>query len=383
MADLPIVSLDRRSAKAISVLLVLRGLALSSAFLFRQHNGIVCSRDRAPRSRITDDRRRNPRTTGVLDVAIDPLETLAAPGTTGAAAEDSSAGGETNTADGDDTEKKKNTLTFRSSFERQSDPLAELPPDTNLQEFLLHADHILSAGKSMHSKLVPHDTRLLEEWAVACDRVGACPPDPGKGLIMSVRTAGISIPGLSVEWSALIGTNLVHKGQQKQYPELEFVLIKDESKVSSGAKPIVWIYNKLTEHQRNNSSGGKKKQRSNNFDTKLYTRLGFQTDDGTKHESSLPPSSSLRIRCIGTMEMKFRIPAMLGKLVFSSSDPEAQKAKAELKMSNLITRQIEKDTEKNVRRWEENLREWVRGADERGEENAPSVDEAPSSLRSR
>merc|ERR1712238_637210 len=82
--------------------------------------------------------------------------------------------------------------------------------------------------------------------------------DVQKGFIVSVRTAGISIPGLTVEWSALIGTNLVEiqnknnnynnqQPQQLHYPELELVLIKDESKVSGGAKPVVWIYNKLTQ----------------------------------------------------------------------------------------------------------------------------------------
>jgi len=272
----------------------------------------------------------------------------------------------------DNNNEPKHILTFQSTFKRQSNPFVQLAPNIKLDEFLLNTDHLLNAGKSMHSKIVPKTTELLEEWTIACDRVGACPPNLDHGIIMAVRTAGISIPGLSVEWSAFIGTNLVYQSRrnhnQQQYPELEFVLIKDESKVSSGAKPIVWIYNRLTRN-RNNAPKIRHKRRSSNIDTKLFTRLGFYKE----RSSSLTCSSediehgmdeSLVIRCAGTMEMKFRIPSMLGKLIFSS-DGEAQKAEAERKMSNLITRQIEKDTEENVLRWEENFRAWMHGPNER------------------
>lgn len=267
----------------------------------------------------------------------------------------------------DDDNDKKNILTFQSSFQRQSNPLPQLSPNIPIDDFLLHSDHLLSAGKSMHSKIVPTTSELFEEWTIACDRVGACPPNLDRGVTMSVRTAGISIPGLTVEWSALIGTNLVHRRQphyqeqQQQHPELEFVLIKDESKVSSGAKPIVWIYNKLTQSRSNKN----KRQKTSNVDTKLFARFGFYetpstaTEDcNSQDDEDDDKSTGMVIRCSGIMEMNFRIPSMLGKLIFSSGG-DAQKAQAERKMSNLITRQIEKDTEKHVDNWEANFLSWI------------------------
>ncbi len=257
-----------------------------------------------------------------------------------------------------DVKNSKHILTFHSSFTRQSKASVYLSPDINLDEFFLHTDHLLSAGKSVHSTIVSKTSELVEEWTIACDNVGACLPNNDHGVIMSVRTAGISVPGLSVEWSALIGTNLVHRNQN---PELEFVLIKDETK-ASGAKPILWIYNKLTRNG-SKSQKSKRKRGSNKMDTKLFTRLGFYKENSASAATHNEQKESYVIRCEGIMEMKYRIPSMLGKLIFSSN-AEEQKQKAERNVSNLITRQIEKDTEKNVMRWEENFRAWTNKADD-------------------
>ena len=136
-------------------------------------------------------------------------------------------------------------------------------------------------------------------------------------------------------------------------------MIKDETK-ASGAKPIIWIYNKLTR----NKTKSKSKHRSSNMETKLFTRLGFYEEESesaasnSRQDIDNGKNDSFVIRCDGIMEMKFRIPSMLGKLTFSSNGEE-QKAKAERKVSNLISRQIEKDAEQNVMRWEENFRAWT------------------------
>mmetsp|Transcript_2626 Transcript_2626/g.6164 ORF Transcript_2626/g.6164 Transcript_2626/m.6164 type:complete len:359 (-) Transcript_2626:31-1107(-) len=264
----------------------------------------------------------------------------------------------------------KNTLTFQSSFQRQSNALTGLSDDATLDDFFLHHDHLLDAGASVRSKIVPTTPDLLDDWRKACDQVGACPPSADESVIMSVRTAGISIPGLTVEWSALIGTTLVRRRpttgrgdqyRQQHYPELEFVMIRDENKVSSGAKPIVWIFNKL------NRGTSKRKRRQGPMDTTLFTRLGVYKDDDA--DADADDTDSLVLRCTGTMEMKFRIPSIVTNLVFTS-EADSQKAHAERKISNLITRQIEKDTEQNVSRWEENLRSWIASADERsGDKN--------------
>lgn len=245
----------------------------------------------------------------------------------------------------DDTSKTKNTLTFRSSFETQSSPQAPLSPGASLEEFLLHPDYLTNAMKSVQSKIVPTTTDLLEDWNEACRAVGASLPSAETGVVLSVRTAGISIPGLSVEWSALIGTNL------NAAKELEFVLIKDENKVSSGARPIVWIFHKLSQ-----SRGKTKKKAGSNMDTTLFTRLEFSNDD---------ESESLLIRCQGTMEMNFRIPTFVAKLVFSSPGAAgAEISNVEQKISNLVTKQIEKDMGETVLQWEENYRSWRSDTDQ-------------------
>lgn len=260
-----------------------------------------------------------------------------------------------------DSDDSKHILTFQSSFQRQANSAVQLPQNIQLDNFFLNTDHLLSAGKSVHSKIVPKTSELLEEWAIACDRVGACPPNTDKGVITSVQTAGISIPGLKVEWSAIIGTNLVygnHFDRYHQHPELEFVLIKDETK-ASGAKPILWIYNKLT--RKGSQSQHKGERRSSKMDTKLFTRLGFYKEDQSSSAATncSQDNDTFVIRCDGMMEMKFQIPSMIGKLAFSSSKSGTQKAKAERNISHLITRQIEKDADQNIQRWEENFKTWT------------------------
>ncbi len=272
-----------------------------------------------------------------------------------------------------DSDESKHILTFQSSFQRQAKSSVQLSPDIELDKFFLNTDHLLSAGKSVHSKIVPKTSELLNEWAIACGQVGACPPNTDKGVITSVRTAGITIPGLKVEWSAIIGTNLVYGNQYypdryHQHPELEFVLIKDETK-ASGAKPMLWIYNKLTRN-RSQSQKEKGKRRSSKMDTKLFTRLGFYKEEEPPSAASNSSkdivhgkNDSFMIRCDGTMEMKFRMPSMIGKLAFSSSKSGNQKAKAERNISHLITRQIEKDADQNIQRWEENFKTWSQEQD--------------------
>ena len=127
---------------------------------------------------------------------------------------------------------------------------------------------------------------------------------------------------------------------------------------------MLWIYNKLT---RNKSQSQKEsgKRRSSEMDTKLYTRLGFYKEEASSAASNSSKdivngkNDSYVIRCDGMMDMKFRMPSMIGKLAFSASKSGTQKAKAERNISHLITRQIEKDADQNIQRWEENFKTWT------------------------
>ena len=135
--------------------------------------------------------------------------------------------------DDDDDGDDDNVLTFRSSFSSRSGPVvvpegilgggSRRRQREKLGEFLLDPDHLLAAGSSVDTRIIlpaengdrgggdhgDHDDGLLRDWAEACERGGASPPDPDRSRILAVTTAGITLPGLSVRWSALMGTTLV------------------------------------------------------------------------------------------------------------------------------------------------------------------------------
>ncbi len=252
----------------------------------------------------------------------------------------------TNTTDVEDVHLNDTTaftndyvLTLRSQFETESQalPVCDLP----LKEFFERPEHI-SFGKSLPSRIIPPTPELMEQWAAACHRVGASLPSPDNDnsldVILSVRTAGISFPGLKLEWSALIGVRLMDKLDTDSLPELEFVLIRDETN-ANGAKPLVWFYNKMNKGTKNQSAAAATEARKTNF----LTRFGF-------HRSQ---EDTIIFRCTGSMEMTFRVPSAARRLV----GPD--KAKTEKRVSELISRQIEKDIIQSVDHWEENFRLWA------------------------
>ena len=293
-----------------------------------------------------------------------------------------------------------NILTFRSSFQAQSDILPCLPTTkdgrTIDETFLFDPTNLLvtnSTTGTVKMTIVPTITEeLYEDWRKAAQRVGASVPvsSPlpqqegrrrGGGRhhrILSVTTTGISIPGLTVEWNALIGTNIVYPHSSTTntttathtkrpavscYPEMEFVLIRDDSTVSSGSKPLAWIFQKLT---RSSSNRNHKRR------TQLFTRMGFyqqQQPHADEQNRNVEEKEGLVIRSIGTIQMEYAIPSVISKLLFFSSSVSSgdhdhhhlheeergiltNKVRAEHKISTLIGKQIEQDTEHTVQHWQ-------------------------------
>lgn len=294
-----------------------------------------------------------------------------------------------------------NILTFRSSFQAQSDLLPYLPPTkdgrTIDETFLFDPTNLLvtnSTTGTVKMTIVPTITEeLYEDWRKAAQRVGASVPASsplsqqegrrcGGGRhhrILSVTTTGISIPGLTVEWNALIGTNIVYPHSSSTttttnqttrpavscYPEMEFVLIRDDSTVSSGSKPLAWIFQKLT---RSSSNSNHKRR------TQLFTRMGFyqqqqqhQQSHADEQNRNVEEKEGLVIRSIGTIQMEYAIPSVISKLLFFSSSVTSDdhdhlheeerglltnKVRAEHKISTLIGKQIEQDTEHTVQHWQ-------------------------------
>tara|TARA_B110001450_G_C17572477_1_gene461371 strand:+ start:53 stop:538 length:486 start_codon:yes stop_codon:yes gene_type:complete len=146
---------------------------------------------------------------------------------------------------------------------------------------------------------------------------------------------------------------------------MEFVLIRDDSTVSSGSKPLAWIFQKLT---RSSSNSNHKRR------TQLFTRMGFyqqqqqhQQSHADEQNRNVEEKEGLVIRSIGTIQMEYAIPSVISKLLFFSSSVSSDdhdhhheeerglltnKVRAEHKISTLIGKQIEQDTEHTVQHWQ-------------------------------
>jgi hypothetical protein len=224
-------------------------------------------------------------------------------------------------------------LSFKSSFAAESNPVPAASVEDTLAFFQV-PEH-LSFGDSMPSSRVTPTPDLVDQWKDACHRVGATLPNLEQDVILSVRTAGVSIPGLTIYFSAYIGTTLIQH-PESMLPAFEFVLIKDES-VARGIKPLMWIYEKLM--------NSKKKQQTSGRETRFLSRVALKktNDDDSYYCFS----------CSGTMEINFKVPSVvqiaLGK----------GKSKSEAKMSTVITNQIEKDMVKALAKWQTSYESWI------------------------
>jgi hypothetical protein len=252
-------------------------------------------------------------------------------------------------------------LSFQSTFNATSSPLPKLPDTVDLANFFDETSHF-SFGDALPSEIVPMTLELLDEWTKACQDVGASPPNAAipdddddknqqpQQLILSVRAAGISILGLTLEWSALIGAKVMRQTQgddSASLPGIEFVLIKDQSE-ASGNRALLWIYNKITKARSKSST----RQR----ETRFVTRFGFQESE-ENDTSAKEQSSCLRFQCEGTMEMLFPVPSAARGMMGYTNASKLQKL--ESKVNELITSEIKKDMRKAILHWENNFEAWA------------------------
>lgn len=232
-------------------------------------------------------------------------------------------------------DKKKRTLNFKSSFAADSELVPASSTENALAFFQDHGH--LSFDDSMPSSRVPLTPDLFEKWKQACLSVGASIPDVERDNILSVRTAGVSIPGLKVEYSFIIGSKLVQHPDTR-LPAFEFVLIKDET-TARGIRPILWIFKKITDSKRGQRRTG----------TKFFSRVAIRQSDDDK--------KAFFFSCDGTMDMNFRVPSVLVRVL------GRDKEKSEKRMSKVITEQIEKDMVRSLARWQERYKSWVSNCD--------------------
>lgn len=290
--------------------------------------------------------------------------------------------------DNDDIDDDPCLLRFVASFAADSGPLLSAVAAnteattkestdlaTTLEAFLMAPEH-LSFGRAVPSTILNNDdemTReLVKEWTDACRHVGASKPDLLVGdRIVSVCTKGLSIPGLTVEWSALLGCKVVVPNVNHQndgitnckyyppsftsttLPHLELVLIRDECQ-ARGARPLVWIARKLlgTPNKKKGDENEKEEKRRRR-ETRFLTRLVFSNDKDNEKDG-------LILQCHGEMCMTFRMPRLLSRRLFAT--PQA-KRQAEQKIEALISRQIQQDIQDScLLEWENNYNRYISGA---------------------
>lgn len=232
------------------------------------------------------------------------------------------------------TKEKTTKLTFLANFTADSSPVPAASPEKVL-EYFQNPKH-LSFGASTPSSQVNPTPELVDQWIRACHSMGANPPNLENDMILSVRTGGISIPGLAVEWSAYIGATLVLEPDTR-LPAFEFVLIKDESS-ARGVRPLIWVYEKIMGGKNGGEAGSKSSR-----ETLFLSRIAMKP---TQEEGDFV------FNCKGSMEIKCEVPNVILKAT------RVNKEKSEARMSKLIGNQIEKDMEKAMSYWQETYTQW-------------------------
>ncbi|KAG7353719.1 hypothetical protein IV203_003074 [Nitzschia inconspicua] len=251
-------------------------------------------------------------------------------------------------------------LHFQSSFSALSDPLPDHVPTQSLTSFFDDPSRF-SFGPSIPSTLIPLTPELRQEWTEACQRVGATLPDhDGKTTqpqhhfqrVVSVRAAGFSMLGLTVEWSALMGAQVLVP--ENELPCIEFVLIKDNSEARGSNKLFLWMYNKImgssSSSNNNNNNGNRKRSNMPQRETTFSSRFGF-----VEQQNQLQ-KKGLAFQCTGSMEMLFPVPSIVGRVLGSSSSKKMKNLQQ--KVNNIITSEIEKDMRKAILHWENNFKRW-------------------------
>ena len=229
----------------------------------------------------------------------------------------------------------KCTLQFRADIQTES---SVLPYSTreSVEAFFTCPDNrnlfITAGGKREYEKLEILDTDiLLASWTRICAQEGNAIPDKSDE-IFTVKTGGMSFPGLTLETRATMGIKLVEK---ESGPTYEVTLIGDDRKVK-GLPPVVYIFNKLT-----GGGGGGAGEESGSSDNVSTTKIICEFN---------PESSNVTFKTSTQFTINIRFPSILMKIIPTS------KEKAEEQGSQAITKAVGKDVEQSMAVFEEAYR---------------------------
>ncbi len=139
----------------------------------------------------------------------------------------------------------KETLQFGVSCCESSEPL----PGTRQEvERFFHStaclDHFLSAGGTKPCRHLDFDDTLRDLWNVACEQDAEIRlPQDGDTVIAT--TNSLQFPGMLMENTVYSGIPADSQKTTAKSNQMNFFLIAEEQTLV-GARPVVWLYHKLT-----------------------------------------------------------------------------------------------------------------------------------------
>lgn len=227
---------------------------------------------------------------------------------------------------GDAPQQKDNeaTLVLRADYSTGSDPA----PKTSVQAMVdffrdpVNRNCLISGGNKRETQTVATTEELLQTWKARAYSLGAQMPE-ASDIIVLVRIAGMSFPGIKLTSLSVIGTKLVVPTTSDAFPTYEFVLIQDKRE-ATGLKPLVWIYNQLV--------GTGKLEREKDTSPTSLSRVTVQSHDG----------ASVVFKIKTFLEIRVRFPTVLLKIL------PVKKEKAEAQGSSALIKIISKDIDNAI-----------------------------------
>jgi len=216
----------------------------------------------------------------------------------------------------------KETLTFTADFSYVSEAFSVADRSDVISFFQKDEtrDLLLSAGGKRSAEAVPLTPDLVEMWKICCDAFYGPESLPGENDVAIAAVSDVQFPGLKMITTVCSGSKALSTRSNEDLPMYEFVLIADKFKVQ-GAAPVVWIFNKLTGSQAEDS------QEFGLTKTRARSRVSLIETD----------SSNYAFKFALEMQVKVEFPKVLVKIMPTT------KEKMEEQGSNAILKAVKQD----------------------------------------
>ena len=228
------------------------------------------------------------------------------------------------------------TLSLIGTCLLTTDEVPVSSPDKVLDFLHNNRNCMLSAGFSRPCADVETTPELLAKWKEQAALTGAEEPDASDGVV-KVNTGTIQFPGLTLSSEAFIGCKLLSSSSSSTgeddggYPVLESCMIQDRVEVS-GAKPVVWLFQKLTNPDQQKSP------------PRSVSRITARVDGN---------NNTMRFESDANLVVQVNFPKLLLRLL------PTNKEKAEEQGSNAISKSLEKEVTTALKALQEEYQKWI------------------------